>query len=93
MDYKLDTEYKENLNKIENGMDGIMKKIKENADKIKDETKEVSEEQKKEVLGLWHHVVHSYHDTLADLKKRFDIKKDDVLEHKMKSFLHQAKEA
>jgi hypothetical protein len=27
------------------------------------------------------------------LKKRFDVMEDDVLAHKMKSFLHKAKEA
>jgi hypothetical protein len=93
MNYQHDEVYKKNLNSIENEMDAIMTKITQYAETVSDDAKEISEEQKNEVLSLWNHIAHTYHDTLADLKKRFDVMEDDVLAHKMKSFLHKAKEA
>ena len=83
--YTDDNWYKENVTNIKN-------KIQDFFNDMKEETADERWEVSANVNKNREHIQHMYHDSLAYLKSKFWVDRDEVLEHEMKSAAHKAKE-
>jgi vacuolar-type H+-ATPase subunit H len=92
MNYKTDAQYKQYVENIELEVNKLIDQLKENKDEYVGSAKEKQEELQTVFNKQWEHVTHLYHDAVAYLKDKFGKDYDEILDHKLKSAVHQAKE-